>query len=450
MQNKGLVKLFALLLTLVCVFYLSFSFVTRHYANKAREVANGDPQVEQHYLDSLANEPVYFGNWTLKDCREMEISLGLDLKGGMNVILEVSVPDVIRALADNKPDEAFNQALANAAKQAITSQDDVITLFIREYQRLAPDGSLAEIFATQQLKDKVNQKSTDAEIERVLRSEVKAAIANSYNVLSTRIDRFGVVQPNIQNLEDKMGRIMVELPGIKEPERVRKLLQGSANLEFWETYDAKDITPYLQTANAKLRDMQAEQGNAEQVISDFTNKENVKILGTDIRFIKLGSTKLRPQGEFFFGSLGYCLWYVIPLLLFVAFVVIYRNQAKENANIAKLKTKKANKVATKRMKQAGKLLAENKKNEFYDEVLKALWGYIGDKLNIPVSLLSKDNVEAELVKYGVSGDLIKEFIAALNECEFARYAPGNESEAMDKVYAASVDIISKMENNIKH
>ena len=174
MQNKGLVKLFALLLTLVCVFYLSFSFVTRHYANKAREVANGDPQVEQHYLDSLANEPVYFGNWTLKDCREMEISLGLDLKGGMNVILEVSVPDVIRALADNKPDEAFNQALANAAKQAITSQDDVITLFIREYQRLAPDGSLAEIFATQQLKDKVNQKSTDAEIERVLRSEVKA------------------------------------------------------------------------------------------------------------------------------------------------------------------------------------------------------------------------------------------------------------------------------------
>ncbi len=192
------------------------------------------------------------------------------------------------------------------------------------------------------------------------------------------------------------------------------------------------------------------QGNAEQVISDFTNKENVKILGTDIRFIKLGSTKLRPQGEFFFGSLGYCLWYVIPLLLFVAFVVIYRNQAKENANIAKLKTKKANKVATKRMKQAGKLLAENKKNEFYDEVLKALWGYIGDKLNIPVSLLSKDNVEAELVKYGVSGDLIKEFIAALNECEFARYAPGNESEAMDKVYAASVDIISKMENNIKH
>ena len=192
------------------------------------------------------------------------------------------------------------------------------------------------------------------------------------------------------------------------------------------------------------------QGNAEQVISDFTNKENVKILGTDIRFIKLGDTKLRPQGEFFFGSLGYWLWYVIPLLLFVAFIVIYRNQAKENANIAKLKTKKANKVAAKRMKQAGKLLAENKKNEFYDEVLKALWGYVGDKLNIPVSLLSKDNVEAELIKYGVSAELIKEFMAVLNECEFARYAPGNESEAMDKVYAASVGIISKMENNIKH
>ena len=192
------------------------------------------------------------------------------------------------------------------------------------------------------------------------------------------------------------------------------------------------------------------QGNAEQVISDFTSKENVKILGTDIRFIKLGDTKLHPQGEFFFGSLGYWLWYVIPLLLFVAFIVIYRNQAKENANIAKLKTKKANKVAAKRMKQAGKLLAENKKNEFYDEVLKALWGYVGDKLNIPVSLLSKDNVEAELIKYGVSAELIKEFMAVLNECEFARYAPGNESEAMDKVYAASVGIISKMENNIKH
>ena len=234
MQNKGFVKVFAVLLTLVCVFYLSFSFVTRHYTNKAKEVANGNAKVEQEYLDSLANEPVWKiwkWNYTLKQCREMEISLGLDLKGGMNVILEVSVPDVIKALADNKPDENFNQALATAAKQAVNSQDDVITLFVKEYRRIAPDAKLSELFATQQLKDKVNQKSSDAEVEKVLRSEVKAAVENSYNVLRTRIDRFGVVQPNIQSLEDKMGRIMVELPGIKEPERVRKLLQGSANLE---------------------------------------------------------------------------------------------------------------------------------------------------------------------------------------------------------------------------
>ncbi len=188
----------------------------------------------------------------------MEISLGLDLKGGMNVILEVSVPDVIKVLADNKSDEAFNTALANAAKQATTSQDDVITLFVKEYKKLAPESSLAQIFATQQLKDKVNQKTSDAEVEKVLRSEVKAAIDNSYNVLRTRIDRFGVVQPNIQSLEDKMGRIMVELPGIKEPERVRKLLQGSANLEFWETYTGKEISGYLQSADMKLRTLLAD------------------------------------------------------------------------------------------------------------------------------------------------------------------------------------------------
>ena len=270
MQNKGFVKVFAVLLTLVCVFYLSFSFVTRHYTNKAKEFAKGDVKVEQDYLDSLANEKVFFGNWTLKQCRELEISLGLDLKGGMNVILEVSVPDVIKALADNKPDEAFNQALANAAKQAISSQDDVSTLFVREYHKIAPDARLSELFATQQLKDKVNQKTSDAEVEKVLRTEVKAAVDNSYNVLRTRIDRFGVVQPNIQSLEDKMGRIMVELPGIKEPERVRKLLQGSANLEFWETYNAKDVAPYLQAADNKLRNILANEAPADSVAVDST------------------------------------------------------------------------------------------------------------------------------------------------------------------------------------
>ena len=192
------------------------------------------------------------------------------------------------------------------------------------------------------------------------------------------------------------------------------------------------------------------QGNADQVISDFTNKESVKMLGKDIRFIKLGDSSLRPKGDFFFGTVGYYLCYLIPLLLFVVFAVIYRQKALDNANVAKVKTKKANKVATRRMKLAGKLLAENKKNEFYDEVLKALWGYISDKLSIPVSQLSKDNIEAELTNYGVPEALIAEFIGVLNECEYARYAPGNENEAMDKVYSASVEVISKMENSIKH
>lgn len=188
---------------------------------------------------------------------------------------------------------------------------------------------------------------------------------------------------------------------------------------------------------------------SQQVIADFTNKESVKVLGTDILFIKTGDSALMQKGKYFFGTTAYYMWYIIPFVLFIVFVVIYRKQAVENANVARVKTKKANKVATKRMKLAGKLLSENKVNEFYDEVLKALWGYISDKLNIPVSKLSRDNIEAELAGHGVSDELIKEFIGALSECEFARYAPGNQNEAMDKVYSASVDVISKMENSIK-
>jgi len=206
------------------------------------------------------------------------------------------------------------------------------------------------------------------------------------------------------------------------------------------------------TLKTEAYDLKVEKGkgNADQVIADFTNKENVKVLGQDVRFIKLGDTTLTPKGEVFFGTVGYWLGYLIPFIVFVALVVFFRKQAAENANVAKVKTKKANKVATKRMKLAGKLLAENKKNEFYDEVLKALWGYISDKLSIPVSQLSKDNIEAELTKHGVAEDVTKTFINALNECEFARYAPGDENEAMDKVYATSVDAIGKMENSIKH
>ncbi|MDO4214401.1 MAG: protein translocase subunit SecDF [Bacteroidales bacterium] len=249
MQNKGFVKILAVLLTLVCLFYLSFSFVTNHYESKAAKMGE---ERGQEYLDSLRNERVYFGAYTLNECQKMQIGLGLDLKGGMNVILEVSVPDVVKSLADNKTDEPFVKAVEIAAKQAAQSQDDFISLFVNEYHKQAPGAALAEIFATQQLKDKVNTRSTDSEVEKVLREEVAAAIDNSFNVLRTRIDRFGVVQPNIQKLESSLGRIMVEMPGIKEPARVRKLLQGSANLEFWETYTSAEAIPYLQSLDAQL------------------------------------------------------------------------------------------------------------------------------------------------------------------------------------------------------
>ena len=191
------------------------------------------------------------------------------------------------------------------------------------------------------------------------------------------------------------------------------------------------------------------EGNASQVVSNFTSKEDLKVLGKDIRYIKTGDTNLTPKGNYFFGSTSYYMWYIIPLALFIAFMIIYRKQAVENANVAKVRTKKANKVATKRMKNAGKLLAEKNTSAFYDEVLKALWGYISDKMNMPVSQLSKDNIEEELTRHNVSEDLIKDFIDTLNECEFARYAPGNQNEAMDKVYSSAIDVISKMENSIK-
>ncbi|MDD3037639.1 BatD family protein [Bacteroides sp.] len=191
-------------------------------------------------------------------------------------------------------------------------------------------------------------------------------------------------------------------------------------------------------------------GNADQVIANFTNKEDLKVLGEDIRYIKQNEVTIEPKGSFFYGTMAYWLFYIIPALGFIIFIIVYRKQASENANVAKMRTKKANKVATRRMKLAGKLLSENKKDAFYDEVLKTLWGYISDKLNIPVSRLSKDNIEEKLRNHGVNEELIKEFLNALNECEFARFAPGDENQAMDKVYSSSVEVISKMENSIKH
>ena len=191
------------------------------------------------------------------------------------------------------------------------------------------------------------------------------------------------------------------------------------------------------------------EGNSDQVVANFTSKEDLKVLGQDIRYIKTGDTRLTQKDDYLFGSTSYWLWYIIPLVLFIAFMVIYRKQAMENANVAKVRTKKANKVAAKRMKNAGKLLAEKKSEAFYDEVLKALWGYISDKLSMPVSQLSKDNIEEELQKHQVADELIKAFIDTLNDCEFARYAPGNQDEKMDKIYSSAIDVISKMENSIK-
>ncbi len=250
MQNKGFVKVFATLLTLVCLFYLSFSFVTRHYNSKAAEYANGDSVKESQYLDSLSTQKVWLG-YTLKECREKEISLGLDLKGGMNVVLELNVADVIRSLSNNNQDENFNQALTSAYQRQAASQKDFIDLFVEEYKRLDPNVRLSAIFSTFELKEKITPQSSDAQVVSVLREELKSAIDNSFNVLRTRIDRFGVVSPNIQRLETT-GRILVELPGVKEPERVRKLLQGSANLEFWETYTLPEIYQNLVAADNAL------------------------------------------------------------------------------------------------------------------------------------------------------------------------------------------------------
>ena len=239
MQNKGIVIVLAVLMTLASIFYLSFSAATSYYDSEAAKIK--DPIAQQDYKDSVK----YLGVYSYQRCLETQIGLGLDLKGGMNVILEISVPDVVETLADHKTDAAFTKSMEQAKKEEETSQSDFISLFIKYYKQNAPGHRLAEIFATQQLKGQVSTQSTDKEVEKALREQVQSAIDNSYNVVRNRIDKFGVVQPNIQKLEGQEGRIMVEMPGVREPERVRKLLQGSANLEFWETYNSEEVTPYL-------------------------------------------------------------------------------------------------------------------------------------------------------------------------------------------------------------
>ena len=263
MRNKGLVICITVLLTLASIFYLSFSVATSYYDNEASKIK--DPVSRQDYLDSVK----YLGIYSYQKCQETQIGLGLDLKGGMNVILEISVPDVVDVLADHKTDAAYQKAMDMAKKEEMTSQSDFISLFIDAYHKVAPGHKLAEIFATQELKGKVNTQTSDGDVEKALREEVNSAIDNSYNIVRNRIDQFGVVQPNIQKLEGQEGRLMVEMPGIREPERMRKLLQGSANLEFWETWDNSEITP-------KLRDLNTRLANGGKEKADTTNKDDAK------------------------------------------------------------------------------------------------------------------------------------------------------------------------------
>ncbi len=269
MQNKGFVKIFAIALTLVCLFYLSFTFKTRSIENKAAQ-----SQDEQAYLDSVMNKKVWLGIYSYKECREMQIGLGLDLKGGMNVILEVSIPDVVKVLANNSQDRVFTETMAAAKKRAVSSQDNFVDIFAEEFAKIAgPDAKLSTYFATSNLKEKINAQTPNAEIVNVLKEEVNAAVANSFNVLRTRIDRFGVAQPNIQELAGKQGRIMVELPGIKEPERVRKLLQGSANLEFWETYKTAEIQDVLNRLDSRLAQKYADENPEDANVEEATPAE---------------------------------------------------------------------------------------------------------------------------------------------------------------------------------
>ena len=270
MQNKWLVRFMAVILFLVCAFYLSFSVVTSHYDKKAQEYAGDNAAKEYVYLDSIASKKVWFG-YTLKECREKEINLGLDLKGGMNVTMEVSVPDIIRVLSGNNTSETFTKAMALAQEKQKSSGTDFVTLFIESFKEVDPNAQLASVFSTFELKDKVNFDSSNDEVEKVIREEVDGAVNNSFKVLRTRIDRFGVVQPNIQKLSQP-GRILIELPGVKEPERVRKLLQGSANLEFWETYDLAEILPQLVQINSEYAQLNAAT-DAAQATTEVTATE---------------------------------------------------------------------------------------------------------------------------------------------------------------------------------
>ena len=276
MQNRGAIKAIAIILAIACAYQLSFTFVARNIEKKAARYAEGFPvelqqERQQSYLDSIKSQKVFLG-FTYKQVKEREINLGLDLKGGMNVMLEISVEDVVRALSNDSQDPIFNAALSQARSEQKNSAEDFITLFSRAYADLSGNAPLALIFNTQELREKITPTSTNEQVIRVLREEAESAIDNSFNVLRSRIDRFGVTQPNIQKI-GASGRILVELPGVKEPERVRKLLQGTASLEFWLTYNNTEIFPMLEQANAVVKELQkasdaAAAGEEQQALQD--------------------------------------------------------------------------------------------------------------------------------------------------------------------------------------
>ncbi|NOQ24062.1 MAG: protein translocase subunit SecDF, partial [Bacteroidales bacterium] len=235
MQIKGAIRFLAITLAVICIYYLSFTWVTQGVEGDAELFAQGNPDKELEYLDSISSEVVYnlgIRKYTYRECQEREINLGLDLKGGMNVILEISVEDIIKAMANNSKDTTFRRAISLAKEYSKESREDFVTLFGRAFNEVDPNAKLAAIFNTIELKDKIDFNSSNDDVLKVIREESKDAIDNSFNILRSRIDRFGVVQPNIQRLEGSTGRIMVELPGVKDQERVRDLLQGTANLEF--------------------------------------------------------------------------------------------------------------------------------------------------------------------------------------------------------------------------
>jgi SecD/SecF fusion protein len=259
MQNKGVILTFAILLALVCVYQLTFTWKSKQIEKDAIEYAQGNPDKEFQYLDSVSGEVVYnflgLKKFTYKEVKELEINLGLDLKGGMNVTLEISVIDLIKSMSDFNNDSTFNAALARATEVQKKSQKDFVTLFGEAYEDIDPNAKMASVFNTMELRDRVTFNSTNAEVLSIIREETDAAIDNSFNILRTRIDRFGVAQPNIQQLQTK-GRILVELPGVKDQARVRNLLQGTASLEFWETYENQEVYQYMLAANQKIKEME--------------------------------------------------------------------------------------------------------------------------------------------------------------------------------------------------